>query len=267
MLGKIIKHDLIATSRYFIPTFLVFFIISIINKIMFELGMVSTMSNQFLEISSVIFLTIYGLSVISAYILVYVFITMHFYKTMSGEQGYLTHTLPVKTTTIINGKLLCGVIWQIAAGILIFASVGLLAVGHVDSIDLNRFIMDMMEAVSALSGSSATFWIIMSIAVIVSLFSGPLMFYVSIALGHLFKKQKIAGAVLAYIVIYVIMQVCSTILVMVTGYWSLANNSGTLDYYHAFNSLMIYSNLLCVAFGIAFYIITCYIFSRKLNLE
>lgn len=268
MLGKVLKHDLIATSRYFIPIFLAFVIVSIINKITFEFGIVSSSDNQFLEISSILFLTLYIFSVVAVYVLVYVFITMHFYQTMSGEQGYLTHTLPVKTTTLINGRLLCAAIWQSIAFILVFASFGLLLIGHLTSEEFYMFTSHMNEALSLYSGNAATFWIIIGGTLISSLFASPLMFYVSIALGNLFKKQKIAGSVISFIAIYVIMQICSVILLVLNGYMNLfKDNNDPAAFYSIYNTTMISSLLLCIAFSIAFYIITNYIFCKKLNLE
>lgn len=52
-----------------------------------------------------------------------VFIVMHFYKTMVSDQGYLTNTLPVKMSTLINAKLLSAVLWEIIAGVLFILSI------------------------------------------------------------------------------------------------------------------------------------------------
>lgn len=268
MLGKLFKHDMIATSRYFIPTFLAFAIISIINKITFEVGIISNKGGQFVEISSIILMSLYILCMIAMYILIYVFITMHFYQTMSGEQGYLTHTLPVKSITIINSKLLSAVVWQLAGGVLVIASLLLLAAGHMDNVDFKLFMYRMMEIYAEISGSFTSFCILMLITVALGFISSPLMFYASIALGHLFKKQKLVGSVVSFIAIYVIMQISSVILLIVTGYWQIAKHANELySSSNTYTSTMLNSFLMAVVYTVIFYIITNWVFSRKLNLE
>lgn len=268
MLGKLFKHDMIATSRYFIPMFLAFVVLSIINKITFEIGIISNMGNQFMEISAIILMSLYILCMIAMYILVYVFITMHFYQTMSGERGYLTHTLPVKTITIINSKLLCAIVWQLVGCVMVFASLFLLAAGHTSGVEFKVFMNSMKDIYAEISGSFTTFCVIMLVTVLIGFISSPLMFYASIALGHLFKKQKLVGSIVSFIAIYVIMQICSAVLLVATGYWNMAKHAnGLYSASHTYNTTMLNSLLMATVFTVIFYIITNWVFSRKLNLE
>lgn len=268
MLGKLLKHDIIAISRYFIPTFLAFVVISIINKITFEIGFISNTENQFMEISSIILMTLYILCIVAVYILIYVFITMHFYQTMSGEQGYLTHTLPVKSITIINSKLLCAILWQFVGGILITASFLLLAAGHISNIEFKILINEIIEIYTHMSGSLKNFILLLIASIILGWIYSPLMFYVSIAFGHLFKKQRLVGSVIAFITIYIIQNIASAILLTTSGYWRIVKQAIDSNvFYDTYNTTMLNNLLLSIVFTIIFYVITNWIFSKKLNLE
>ena len=109
MLKKLLKKDFRATARTFLPMILGFVIASVLAKILFEAGIMSPIlndgyvsdTNEFMVVSSVIFLLLYFIYIIAFFIMTYVFIVSDFYKTMVSEQAYLTHTLPVKTSTLI----------------------------------------------------------------------------------------------------------------------------------------------------------------------
>lgn len=49
--------------------------------------------------------SIYALTVITVAVTNFIFLCVRFYQTMYSHQGYLTHTLPVKSTQILHIKL------------------------------------------------------------------------------------------------------------------------------------------------------------------
>lgn len=261
MLTKLLKKDFQATSRCFLPLIIGFIILSILCKILFEVGIMSSNNhNSYLSFVISIFMILYIIYIIGYYIMTYVFIISDFYKTMVGEQGYLTHTLPVKTTTLINSKILIAVLWQIVTGILIFLSILMFFLGHFDQHDFNMILMSF-ESVFGMSWG--LYILFMLLCCIVGIICNPLMFYASIAMGHLFGKHRIIGAIASYLGLYTIMQMLTGIFMVAIGYSMYSSNYYTFKFFPYMWCVLIFS----IVVSIGFYMITVYIFKKKLNLE
>lgn len=267
MLTKLLKKDFQATSRYFIPLIIGFIVISTFCKIFFEVGIVSSTDNDFILIVTTIFLSLYVIYIIGFYILTYVIIVGDFYKTMVSEQAYLTHTLPVKTSTLLYSKIIVSVVWQTFVELLIIFSFFLFVIGHMSDINLTELLMQF-EMVMGISFKLYITFI--AICLFLGSIFNPLLFFTSIALGHLFGKHRVLGAILSYIGIYSVLQVISVIMLIAFGY-SISTTIGMGEspetFGNLFTSLMWPSIGFTLIFGIAFYILTHYIFRKKLNLE
>lgn len=268
MLTKLLKKDFQSTARYFIPLIIGLIIISILNKILFEVAFMTWTDNQFLFLISILLLTLYFIYILGFYLLTYVIIVGDFYKTMVSEEAYLTHTLPVKISTLLYSKVIVSVIWQTLMVLLIIASCFLLVIGHLHELDFSSVSM-LIEYFSGMS-----FGLYMTLVIIFSFlgfFSSTLLFFASIALGHLFGKHRVLGAILSYIVIYSVLQVISLILFIIFGN-SISMTSMSIGVFPdtfggLITSFVLPSAVYALFLPTVFYIITHYIFKKKLNLE
>lgn len=276
MLKKLIKKDFRATARTFLPMILGFVVVSILAKILFEAGFMSSVNNNFISdtnefmvVSSVIFIALYIIYVIAFFILTYVFIVNDFYQTMVSDQAYLTHTLPVKTSALINSKLIIAIFWQCVVYLLVFLSFLLFLMGHMPQIPWQEIATDFYGTLGMEPRQYTTFMIV---CMVIGAFSSPLMLYASVAIGHLFGKHKVLGAILSYIGIYTVMQIICTIAMVAFGYsFTAALNANTAFnqtfYSTFFNSYMWFAIIFSTVTSIIFYIITNYVMRKKLNLE
>lgn len=266
MLSKLLKKDLQATARTFLPLILGFVLISILAKISFEVIYMSANQNNHTNtvLSTLVGLVIvlYILYAFACFIMTYVFIISDFYKTIVSNQGYLTHTLPVKTSTIINSKLIIAFLWQIIIFLLITLSIFLFFVGHIDS-TFQNFVIEFNSSVGI---GILQFFGFITACMIIGAISSPLMFYASIAIGHLFGTHKILGAILAYFGIYTVLQVISVVGLVALG-WSTLYVSAYAPDPLLFHSIMWFTIIFSVIISIIFYIVTNYVLSKKLNLE
>jgi hypothetical protein len=64
-----------------------------------------------LEIGSGIIMYVGTMFVETIIIMTVVFIIMRIYRSLFSDEGYLTFTLPVKNSTVINAKILTGAVW------------------------------------------------------------------------------------------------------------------------------------------------------------
>ena len=271
MLGKVFKHEMKSTSRLFLPLMIGFIAITLLCKFTFETSYSAILgNNRLMETITVIFFVLYFIYIIALFVMTSVFIVMHFYKTMVSDQGYLTNTLPVKMSTLINAKLLSAVLWEIIAGVLFILSIFIFFTGHLNFklTDLQQLLRDFGNLYREASNylNMPIFLIEVTITCIAGLISGPLMLYAAIALGLLFRKHRVLWAIISYFVIYVVMQIISSVYFSICGYSSpLISNS---EYaVQTVKNYMLFTTIFSVACTAGFYAITDYIFTRKLNLE
>ena len=117
MFGKLLKHELKATSRI-IP---IAFVVTVV------LSLLQLLSSKYM--GNVISSLFWGLSVIALvvqFVLVWVILIVQYYKTMHGSQAYLSHTLPVKGSTLFLSKYLISAMWIFLSIIIVFSMVSLL---------------------------------------------------------------------------------------------------------------------------------------------
>lgn len=276
MLGKLLKQDMKATSRMFVPAFLVFSVVTILNKIMMEINLANTFNSHMLDMFYGIFLTLYVISIVAIYVANQLFIIIHFYRTMAGQQGYLTHTLPVKTSTLVNSKLLISVFWGIVTCFMICLSFLVLALGHFSLADTAVLIHEIFSGIDliwsaiieeGLAAQTILVGVEFIILVVLSAISTPLMYFLSIAIGNMFNRNKVAGSLVAYIGIYVILQFISVAIIMFSNFYTLFDQTSANSAFRAFHGFILAILIYSIIETVVFYVGTERIFSKKLNLQ
>lgn len=269
MLGKLIKKDMTSTFRFFLPLIIGYIAAGSLGKILFEVIFNSRYStlkgNLFyntLTLFSVIYFSLFVIYLIACHLMTNVFIVYDFYKTMVGDHAYLTHTLPVKTSTLIWSKTLTAVIWQIIINLVIVMLVFLFCLGHLENIPFREIFQAIFKALDI---KMSIYIFCLTAYFIISLFYTPLMFFASIAIGQLWKNHRILGAILTYIAIYGVTQISSTMIMLLTGF--RLNLISHFNMNHFFNGYMIVFLFFTLIVTTAYFLITNYILSRKLNLE
>ena len=107
-----IKHELQETGKILIPLNLIVLGIMLLNAVFLGLDL---FQKGYLKMIPTFSLMLYVLGLFALFVLTAVYLTMRFYKTMYSNQGYLTHTLPLSTTAILNTKILTAVLWLVIA--------------------------------------------------------------------------------------------------------------------------------------------------------
>ncbi len=261
MLGKLMKHELNATSRLLVPLYIVLLFISLINRFVLQLN-----------IREGIFIFFTGFLVVAQVILIFtilvttaLFMIIRFYKNLLSDEGYLMFTLPVNSHQLIISKLIVTLFWIFVSIIIVLSS---LYITFVSSGNMSIIIQEVQRAFAEFSmvfgGKTALLVVELIIMIIVSAISNILIVYASIAIGQLFSKHKIIASFVSYAVIYnaiqLIMIIALVILsIIVSGSINFTNVLPNI----AFQVSIIVTVLACVAF----YIITNHIFEKKLNLD
>ena len=261
MLGKVLKKDLKSTYRLFIPLLCGYGVASVLGKILFEIVL---SQEQFADnsgffngitIFTFLYMGLFIIYLVACYLMTSVFVIYDFYKTMVSDHGYLTHTLPVKTSTLIWSKVLIAVLWQVVVNVIISLSVLLIFTGHFSQLHVRELLR--LIAVSW-EDTTTVHSIYTIINMIVEGFHRPLLFFACIALGQQWKEHRIIGAILAYIGISVASQILNTIVIVIVGFRL---------YDYPLSGYMLYSMIFNMGTSVAFFFITNHMLSKNLNLE
>lgn len=238
----------------------------------------------FSVLSLMLSIMLYYFGVIGCSLGTMLIIAIRFYKTTYTDQGYLTHTLPVESKTLLAAKTIVSVfchllmITSIFVTLLIIIGVGIYHIGNVsayyDSHSLHRIIA---EAFSDLSKDFRTeygislgaFIIFYLLFFIISSISGIMTVLGCISLGQLYAKHRIIGAVIAYFAVLSVQQFISYLAMMPTYSRMLRAEalSETMPILEVISPTMIITLIWAVAVSVIMHLINLHMMTKRLNLE
>ena len=176
MLGKLLKYEYKATSRYFIGLYIVLALLTIGNKIMLIIEDTSDVQLRVVDILFGIIMASYVIAIIAIAVATVVLMLRRFYFNMLKDEGYLTFTLPATVGQHIASKMIVCITWVIATVVL--TGVSIFVVTYSKDIDYARDISYSVQKLTQLG-----------------------------AWGY--------GAILAYIGYYIINQVVSSVFLVI----------------------------------------------------
>lgn len=260
MLGKIIKYDLKAMQKDLLPMYLVEICIAILYKVFFEIGE----HVEVIKYVSTIILFLYILTLIGIFLYTFIVSIKRFYNNMLKDEGYLTHTLPVKKWQLLLSKIIVSFIFLVITVIITLLAlfIGFYEKGIIESI------------ITAITNLSGFFGIEMLIYVALTLCLGYINYimiaYFGLTLGFAQNSNKIGYSVLFAFVGYTIVQIVSSILFVIV----IAINPELLNYTNSieipekfFRQIMLLANSINIIVPVAYYFVINYVLKNKLNLE
>ena len=102
MLGKLLKYELKATSRVFIPLYIAILVVSIVNGLSLNLEIFNIQG-----LATIILMCLF----ISLFVITIVVTIQRFNKNLLKDEGYLMFTLPVSSKHLVLSKYLTSLIW------------------------------------------------------------------------------------------------------------------------------------------------------------
>lgn len=264
MLKKLYKHEFIALYRIVLPLYAV--LIGLATSV--RLLNIFNNSNDVVKTMLTIFTTLTTIMTIALFVASFIVIIIRFCKNFLSKEGYLTFSLPIKVSSQIICKLVCGVVVSITNVISVICAL-LIIFAKIKT--LNEIFTTIKQGLRIFSltlgtGKTIAYFVEISILIIFSLCTNFLLFYASIAIGQQFKKKGLAS-IIAYLCIYTVIEIILTVTVL-----PLLTIFG-----NEFDSLQTISSSMLVFFavmifivllqGIVYFLITNYFLSKKLNLE
>lgn len=266
MLGKLFKHELSETARLLFPLNLALILVALIGKTILAIEPL----NRFSLINGLVVL-VYMLTIFSLFLLTAVYLTVRFYKTMFASQGYLTHTLPVSTASVLNVKVTSASLWLCIAVAAAMLSLYILSYA---GLQVETNLMQIKNGIETVSGMRIwQFWLFVAAMAVIICASNVLMVCASLSIGQLFQQYRIPAAIVAYVILYLIQQVVSVVMLGILGiakFDSLSQIPSQMEaisyqsFYRWLFGLVILQGLV---FAAAYYATCYYITKKKLNLE
>lgn len=274
MLGKLMKYEIKATARQFLPIFVALLVIALANR--FILGSGS-------ETPTIISMSIYVFIMISMFIMALFVTIQRFYKNLLTEEGYLMFTLPVCPWQHIVSKMLIAMFWVMAS--ILVAILSIMVIGF--SFDIWQGFLQELNTFQAIIAKSGFPFYTISLDIIISAILGImsviLMIYASIAIGHLFNKYRILASFGAFILLNIVTQIITIFIAEKYSYYkfdmSIVGDSVSQEVYFGNSALtmaefgselhilMLASIGITILFNLGYFLITNYILSKRLNLE
>ena len=260
MLGKVLKYDLKALCRYLIPLYAVLFGLGIMIRL---LGFFDNVS----IIAIICGLMIVALVVLSclSFVLNGIFSVKYYLENLFKDEGYLTHTLPVKKGTLLFSKVLASLVtFSMTALVLIiclivaFYQKGLF-VEVVKVLNLSIYGMSVYE-----------FLLFMIVYGVIGYIVTILMVYAAISIGYSRSSNKLVSSVVWGLIFYFVMEflylgLLGIIMIINPTFISNLDNSVFMmkDLITFFSIFMVFTALI----GGVYYYISYRFMDKKLNLE
>ena len=214
MLGKLIKNEFRNIGR----------LLLLINTIVLGMHLLSMVFESVYNsgvLSGTVFQTMFGafgaiyiFSIIAVNIIIFIIFAVRFYRKVYSVEGYLTHTLPVKKSSIY-----IAILTSSSVGALITAVVSLVypltRIGN-EFILANKVELSDLVHLFTMTGYTA---FLLAVGAILSVISAFALIFLCISIGQNWKAHPILGSILAYWGITTVLQIAGVIVLV-----SLANS-------------------------------------------
>ena len=288
MLGKLFKHEFQRTSKMGLLLLIIATCVTILGAIylispLFH-GLLAPddTRNTMIPIVGAILgflgLLTYSGMLIGLSVGFMIYLGFRFYKSMYSDEGYLTHTLPVKASDILIAKFLTGGVWMLIMTIaMTFMAMFLMLLGFaqirgVSMWELITAIRDYMSMVfdyvkDIMSLKLTNSGILMILFFFLSPFANICIMYGAITLGQYSWKNKGLMGIIIYLGIRMLMSIVGGIINLGT---TIGRMSGEIDASISLslaNDKYFISLLVNVFFAVVLFIWSIHVVKDRLNLE
>lgn len=217
-----------------------------------------------------------------AYAVLAVFLSVsRYYKNLFTDEGYLTFTLPVNSSTLIFSKLWSTLLWTLTSAVVVIACIflyftfGGAPIGKVINVDFYKTLGEIVWPglkwfFSELHASYAFMAVEVVALGVVELFYGILSLFLAITIGSIVaKKHKILASIGFYYAINTAVSTVTTVVMTVLAFGAVGMNRVNAEqmadtFIHIFliSTLLIYAGIMVTEF-----FITNHLLKKKLNLQ
>ena len=276
MLRKLYKYDLKSVSLLLVILHAVLLVYTVIGRIGIFIAeraqaFVSPEASRLWGIAGAFYIVGFILFILAIVIATVVYLAVRIQKNLFSDEGYLTHTLPVKPTQILWSKVFVIWTWSVIDFICVMISVFTL-ITYKDT--LPEILKGASTFFGTLFGSFGfTNWLeeVITLLAGLSQYFGfyPLLLLFAMCLGNLFKSHKIMGTLLSFFGLNIVLSFLSTMITfIIPGLSPFMQANITQDNLSVYSGrLMIFTLVWNILFSAIFFVGSRYILTKKLNLD
>lgn len=276
MLKKLYKYDLKSVSLLLLILHAVLIVYSLVGHIGFFFLKGGESFHTF-EVSNLWGIAIgfyvlgFALFIFAIVIATIVYLAVRIQKNLFSDEGYLTHTLPVKPSQLLWSKVFVIWTWSVIDFICVMISVFTL-------ITYKDTLPEILKGASTFFGTlfgnfGFTNWLeeVITLLAGLSQYFGfyPLLLLFAMCLGNLFKSHKIMGTLLSFFGLNIVLSFLSTMITfIIPGLSPFMQANLTQDNLSVYSGrLMIFTLVWNILFSAIFFVGSRYILTKKLNLD
>lgn len=276
MLRKLYKYDLKSVSLLLVILHAVLLVYTVIGRIGIFIAeraqaFVSPEASRLWGIAGAFYIVGFILFILAIVIATVVYLAVRIQKNLFSDEGYLTHTLPVKPTQLLWSKVFVIWTWSVIDFICVMISVFTL-ITYKDT--LPEILRGASTFFGTLFGSFGfTNWLeeVITLLAGLSQYFGfyPLLLLFAMCLGNLFKSHKILGTLLSFFGLNVVLGFLNTLITfIIPGLSPFMQANLTQDNLSVYSGrLMIFTLVWNILFSAIFFVGSRYILTKKLNLD
>lgn len=279
MLGKLFKHDFASIGRVTLPVLIGLTIASLIGKLFIFISsrkvFVESASLSFYKIIgslSTLFQVLCVMAIFVCFNGLFIYIIYRFYQSIYTDEGYLTLTLPVKSTQIVFSKLVTAIIWRIITYIVTVFDLFLVLRKDNRDYSLVQLKDDIFRNIHETAlGMDVSYGLLITQIIILILLTFSTQFllgYASITVGSsTIPKHKVLGTILFFLIFWVVMFILGLLqFYFLSGY--LPEKIESIDnIFKATQATLITVTITNFIYSLIFFFTSSHLIKTKVNLD
>lgn len=266
MLRKLIKYDFIDFTRRMLPMYAAVFVLFIIAAIFMPTNP-KMMEKGFVGIAGFIFIMLIIMSIIAMSVITLINIILRFHHNLLGNEGYLSHVLPVKPIDHYSSKLVVSVLFSIFTilvaiiSAIVMGIILLVKTGNANSLDSIITLCKDIFKVTLVNHTVLT--VLYFIRLFISTINSVEMVFLSMLLGYQHRNKKVIMSFVYYVLLYFASNIFELLVGVALGFNIFAIKNGGFFY----KNTLINSIISNIIIAVGFFIWSNYLLDKKLNLE
>ena len=260
MLGKLLKYDFRAMWKQFSVIWPAALVIALINRFTLPFNRQGGLGVEN-ELLAVITITVFIGVMCAMFVVAMVFVLTRFYRGLLGDEGYLMHTLPVKTWQLVLSKLVCAIVVTVVNVLVSFLAMFLMMpINWIEVFDIELWkslVQGLLRQPDALLYMAEFFLLcVVALALMVT------MVYLSMAIGHLFHRRRVLMSVVAFFALDIV----GNLLISLFGELGIMEILDAMVLWSSHGGFWVGITLLLLP-AVGMFFATSYLLKHHLNLE
>ncbi|MCR4614691.1 MAG: hypothetical protein K5756_00880 [Clostridiales bacterium] len=269
MLGKLIKNEFKSSSHFLSGIYMAvgISVVFLVLAYMFKI--------KFLSFASTLTIILLAVGVV---LVTLIFVVSEFYKTLYGNQGYLSFSLPVKSRDLIASKAIVSIVWVLLSyviGIGLFIGMYIYLSSLVGE-DTKMIVEDLLDSLNMLPSRSMLIDLIVIILIMlfiqIAALISEIYFAITLANTRKFQKHGIIFALLIFFAVYIMVQGGMAVLTVYFPLTLKITMDGLVLSFSKMNTdssmnFGIIGSLFQLIMCFLFYFLTSYLMRKKVNVK